>query len=493
MSEKHATGQPAGPLAGIRIIDLTSMLSGPWATMILADQGADVIKVEEPRAGDHTRSYGNRRNGFSASFLNLNRNKRSLAVDLKAPQGVDIVRRLAAGADVFVQNFRPGVVERLGLDEAAIRTSAPGIVYVSINGFGENGPYAHKPAYDPVIQAFTGLTSVQAGADDRRPRLIRTVLPDKLTAVTAAQAIAAALVGQLKTGKGQHVRLSMMDAVLAFLWASDMGGQTYVGETVPARTAASFIDLIYETKDGFMTAAVMTNKEWVGADRRARAPEWLEDARFKTPALRDANIDARLEMTQAVLKTRTTAEWLERLEKEGVPCAPVLTRDQIIAHPQVAASGIILESDHPSAGRLRQTRTAARFATPTLHPPRRPASRRAHRRSPLRARPVGRRRRRPRRATCYRRVVCVPGHRASGAVIRGLAANSGNRRTSPLRCRLGSWSEEDKRELRLIPIAGEDRLSGCRLTRRGGPWDERLSPWLRRAPCGRSMPGCVAA
>ena len=362
MSEKHATG----PLAGIRIIDLTSMLSGPWATMILADQGADVIKVEEPRLGDHTRSYGNRKNGFSASFLNLNRNKRSVAIDLKAPQGVELVKRLAAGADVLVQNFRPGVVERLGIDEAAIRKSASAIVYVSINGFGEKGPYAQKPVYDPVIQAFTGLTTVQAGADDRRPRLIRTVLPDKLTAVTAAQAIAAALVGRLKSGKGQHVRLSMMDAVLAFLWASDMGAQTYVGETVSQRAAASFIDLIYETADGFMTAAVMTNKEWAALTRALDRPEWLEDARFKTPALRDANIDTRLQMTQDVLKTRTTGDWLERLEKEGVPCAPVLTRDQVIAHPQVLASGILLESDHPTAGRLRQTRTAARFATPTV-------------------------------------------------------------------------------------------------------------------------------
>ncbi len=204
--------------------------------MILADQGADVIKVEEPRLGDHTRSYGNRKNGFSASFLNLNRNKRSVAIDLKTPQGVDLVKRLAAGADVLVQNFRPGVVERLGIDEAAIRRSAPDIVYVSINGFGEKGPYAKKPVYDPIIQAFTGLTTVQAGSDQQRPRLIRTVLPDKLTAVTAAQAIAAALVGRLKTGKGQHVRLSMLDAVLAFLWASDMGAQTYVGETVSPRS-----------------------------------------------------------------------------------------------------------------------------------------------------------------------------------------------------------------------------------------------------------------
>ena len=237
---------------------------------------------------------------------------------------------------------------------------------MSINGFGEKGPYADKPVYDPIMQAFSGLTTVQAGSDEQRPRLIRTVLPDKLTAVTAAQAIAAALVGRLKTGKGQHVRLSMLDAVLAFLWASDMGAQTYVGEKVSQRTAASFIDLIYETKNGFMTAAVMTNKEWAALTRALERPEWLEDPRFTTPALRDQNIDARLQMTQDVLKTRTTEEWLERLEAEGVPCAPVLTRDQVIAHPQILASGILLESDHPVAGRLRQTRTAARFETPTV-------------------------------------------------------------------------------------------------------------------------------
>ena len=183
---------------------------------------------------------------------------------------------------------------------------------------------------------------------------------------TAAQAIAAALVGRLKTGKGQHVRLSMLDAVLAFLWASDMGAQTYVGEKVSQRAAASFIDLIYETQNGFMTAAVMTNKEWAALTRALGHPEWLEDPRFTTPALRDQNIDTRLQMTQDVLKTLTTEEWLERLEAEQVPCAPVLTRDQVIAHPQIRASGILLESDHPDAGRLRQTRTAARFATPTV-------------------------------------------------------------------------------------------------------------------------------
>jgi crotonobetainyl-CoA:carnitine CoA-transferase CaiB-like acyl-CoA transferase len=170
----------------------------------------------------------------------------------------------------------------------------------------------------------------------------------------------------MKTGRGQHVRLSMLDAVLAFLWASDMGAQTYVGERVSARTAASFIDLIYETLNGFMTAAVMSDKEWAALARAVGRLEWLDDPRFTTPELRDRNIDARLQMTQDVLKTRTTEEWLERLEAEGVPCAPVLTRDQVITHPHVLANEILLESDHPVAGRLRQTRTAARFQTPTV-------------------------------------------------------------------------------------------------------------------------------
>jgi crotonobetainyl-CoA:carnitine CoA-transferase CaiB-like acyl-CoA transferase len=267
---------------------------------------------------------------------------------------------------VFVQNFRPGVVERLGIDEAAIRAVAPNIVYVSISGFGENGPCAKKPTYDPIIQALSGLTSVQGGSDSARPRLIRTVLPDKLTAVTAAQAICAALVARFRHGTGQHIRLSMLDAVVAFLWASDMGLHTFVGQSVEGRPAASFIDLIYETRNGFMTVAVMSNKEWVALSRAVGHPEWLDDPRFKTPELRDQNINDRLQLTQDALKSGTTEEWLEKLEAEGVPCAPVLTRAQVVNHPQVRASNLLLESDHPVAGRLRQTRAAARFSvTPT--------------------------------------------------------------------------------------------------------------------------------
>jgi len=358
-----------GPLDGYRIIDLTSMISGPLATMILADQGADVIKVENPDGGDHTRAANNRRNGLSASFLNNNRNKRSVALDLKHPAALQALLRLIATADVFVQNFRPGVADRMGLGEAAVRAVAPRIVYVSISGFGEIGPYAQKPVYDPLIQAVSGLASIQAGSDTERPRLVRTILPDKLTAVSAAQAITAALLARERPGKahgqGQHVRLSMLDAVIAFLWASDMGSQTFVDETIPQQEAASFIDLIYETATGPISAAVQTNREWLALTRALDKPEWLEDPRFKTPALRQRHINERLSMIQDVLRTQPAEVWLERLTQAGVPCAPVLTRTAVLSDPQVMANGIVVEADHPRAGRLRQARPAARFsATP---------------------------------------------------------------------------------------------------------------------------------
>jgi crotonobetainyl-CoA:carnitine CoA-transferase CaiB-like acyl-CoA transferase len=350
-----------GPLDGIRVIDLTTMIAGPFATMMLADQGAEVIKIEGPARGDQVREAGTQNNGLSASFVNNNRNKRSVTIDLKSPRGAAVLKRLSANADVFVQNFRPGVVDRLGLGEPEIRAVAPAIIYVSMSGFGDRGPYAHKPAYDPIIQAVAGLASIQGGGDESRPRLIRTIVPDKVTALTAAQAITAALLARARGGMGVHVKLSMLDAVLAFLWASDMGAQTFVDVEVPQQRAASFIDLIYETRDGFMSVAIMTDAQWSALATALEHPEWREDPRFATMALRDRNIDERLAMTQEVLRARTTAEWLQRLEAAGVPCGPVLTRNQLIDHPQVAASASLIEYSHPHAGRLRQARPAARF------------------------------------------------------------------------------------------------------------------------------------
>ena len=352
-----------GPLHGVRIIDLTRMVSAPSATMLLADQGADVIKVESPaRGGDTTRGVSANEHGLASSYLNNNRNKRSIAIDLKHARGIEVLMRLVAGADVLVQNFRPGVAERIGVGEDDVRKHAPAIIHVSISGFGPSGPFAAKPVYDPLVQALSGLTTVQAGSDEARPRLVRTIIPDKLTGVVAAQAIAAALFNRERTGEGQAIHVSMLDSVIAFLWGSDMEAQTMVDYGIRQQHAQSFIDLIYETSDGYISVAVQQDKEWEALTRALKRPEWLKDERFRTPAARQRHIDARLELTQEVLRTATSAEWLERLEAEDVPCAPVLNRNDMIRHPQIAANGIVTEHDHPLVGRIRQARPAARFS-----------------------------------------------------------------------------------------------------------------------------------
>ncbi len=356
----------SGPLRGYRVVDVTGVIAGPFATMILADQGADVIKVEAPHRPDHTRHAGPGEPGLRASFLNNNRNKRSVAIDVKSDEGREALLKLVATADVFIQNFRPGVVERLGIGEPELRKVRPDLIYVSMSGWGENGPFAHKPVYDPIIQALSGLATVQGGSDAERPRLIRTILPDKLTGVTAAQAVTSALAGRAKTGEGQHVKVSMLDSIIAFLWASDMAGQTFVGQEVSEQKAATFIDLIYETKTDYISVSTMTDPQWTAFCKVADRENLLTDERFLTPSLRDENADERLNLIQEALMERPAAEWLKILDDAGVPCAPVLTRSQMIDHPQVEASGIVIEYDHAQAGRLRQARPAARFeGTPT--------------------------------------------------------------------------------------------------------------------------------
>ena len=355
-----------GPLDGIRVIDFTTMIAGPYGTMILADQGADVIKVEAPVNSDHARRAGYGQRHFSAAFVNNNRNKRSIAIDVKQAEGHELLLKLVETADVFVQNFRPGVMARLGIDYDDLRSVNPKLIYLSMSGWGEKGPWAHKPVYDPIIQAISGLTSVQGGSDDARPRLIRTILPDKLTGITAAQAVTAALLARERNGEGQHVRLSMLDSIVAFMWSSDMGSQTFVGKEVDVAAAATFIDLIYETATDYISVSVMTNDQWQNLCKAFEKPEWLEDERFMTPAGRDRHANDRLELIQSVLKTKSAEFWLDRLEAAGVPCAPVLKRHEMIRHPQVEASDIVVEVEHQHAGQLRQARNAARFeATPT--------------------------------------------------------------------------------------------------------------------------------
>ncbi|MCP5058962.1 MAG: CoA transferase [bacterium] len=355
-----------GALDGIRVIDTTTMISGPICTRILADQGADVVKVEAPGVGDLVRVMGARRDGLSATFVTSNRNKRSVVIDLKQKEGLALFEKLIASADVFVQNFRPGAAERMGIGEEALRKIKPDLVYCSISGFGEKGPYAHKKVYDPVVQALSGLAAIQADRDTGRPRMVRLIVPDKLTAVTAAQAITAALFHRERSGEGQHLRLAMLDAMVAFAWPEGMAGHTFIGEGQHDRRARYAQDLIFETADGYLTAGAVSDSEWKGLCRAIEHEEWLEDPRFETAAGRIMHAGDRLTMTAEVFRSRTTAEWLERLEAEDVPSAPVLSRKDLLTHPQLEANELVVEDEHPVAGRMRQARPAERFsATPS--------------------------------------------------------------------------------------------------------------------------------
>lgn len=360
------TKLPPGPLDGVRILDLTSMISGPVATMMLADQGADVIKIEA-LSGDLVRGAGPNRSGITATFLSSNRSKRSIAIDLKTPAGAKVLRELIATADVFVQNFRPGTIERMGFAEAAVRELKADIIYVSISGFGEQGPYAHQRVYDPVIQALSGLAAIQADGETGRPKMIRTIIPDKTTAVTAAQAITAALFARERNGVGQHVRLAMLDTMLAYLWPEGMSGYTLVGKEVKAARAQLSPDLIFATTDGYITAGAVSDKEWHGMCRALDKPQWLDDPRFETLNMRAVNVTERLQLTAEVIATNSSAHWLERLDAEGVPCAPVLSRDEVLTHEQIRANNILSEYEHPTAGTIRQPRPAAIFDKTPAH------------------------------------------------------------------------------------------------------------------------------
>jgi len=352
-----------GPLHGIRVIDLTTVISGPVCTMILADQGADVIKIEPPGGDIARRMAGG--GEFTAMFVSSNRGKRSIALDLKQPAALEALRRLITGADVLVQNFRPGLMDRLGLGEPAMRALNPGLVYVSISGVGDTGPYVKKRVYDPVIQSLSGLADVQADQDTGRPRMIRTIVADKTTAVYAAQAVCAALVARGRTGQGQHIRLSMLDTMIAFLWPEAMTQYTVVGqENAPQPTPRP--DLIFRTLDGYITVGSLSDAEWLGLCEVLARPEWIDDPRFKSPSARSLNAAERLTLVGEILAGGHSQDWLDRLDAADVPCAPVLRRGEVMDNAQVGANELIETFEQPGLGLVRQPRPAARFdATPS--------------------------------------------------------------------------------------------------------------------------------
>jgi crotonobetainyl-CoA:carnitine CoA-transferase CaiB-like acyl-CoA transferase len=341
------------------------MVAGPVAAMMLGDQGADVIKVESP-AGDLMRRFAFGRNGMSASYLSCNRNKRSLAVDIKTAEGLEIVKQLVVTADVLMHNFRPGAADRLGLGEHDVRINRPEIIYVSISGFGDSGPYAHQRAYDPVIQALSGLAEIQRDRDTGRPRMVRTIIADYTTALTAAQAITAALFARQRSGAGQHVRIAMLDSMISYLWPEAMPSLTFVGEEQDPSDGEVGPDLIFATQDRYITAGALSDDEWAGMCRALNREDLINDPRFKTARDRTINAVERREIITAEFEKWTAEEILGRLLANDVPSAPVLSRFELLSDPQVQQNHILEEHDSPQLGRVRQPRPAAHFdSTPS--------------------------------------------------------------------------------------------------------------------------------
>ncbi len=355
-----------GPLEGIRIVDLTAIVSGPFATQILADQGADVIKVEPPRIGDMVRTVGYRRGTVSTVFASINRNKRSIAIDLRNPAGVELLLELVGTADAFVQNFRPGAVERLGVGYDDVRRVKDDIVYVSISGFGDRGPYAGKRVYDPVIQMISGMVETQTNPAVGRPDYVRNIVCDKVTSLTAAQMITAALLARATGKGGQHVRLAMLDAAVAFLWPDGMVNETFIGDDVRRGLTMTDIYAVFEAADGFMAVYPSSNVEWHALCAEMERPELIKDERFRSPNRRGRNFESLQRELQGMFQGMGVAEVCRRLDAAGVPCAPMRPRGEVANDPQVIANELIVEQEFESLGRVRQPRPAARFGgTPT--------------------------------------------------------------------------------------------------------------------------------
>ena len=352
------------PLDGFRVLDLSRFLSGPYTTMVLAELGADVVKVERFPEGDDSRRLGPKVNGESYPFGMPNRSKRSLALDLKSPTGRDLFLRLAAESDLIIENFRPGVVRRLGIDYEAVRAARPDILYCSISGFGQTGPYRDRPGFDIMAQGVTGLLRM-TGQPDGRPAKVGIAINDIAAGSTAIYSIMAAQMVRERTGEGQYIDISLVDAGLAWtLWeAGAYFGSGEVPAAAGTRHRRSTPYQAYRTSDGFVTIGANNDKLWKRfAEDIVQHPEWLTDPRFATLPDRMAHIDELEEAIEEVTRTRTTEEWVEVCDKAGVPGGPVLTYDETLADPHVVARDMVVDIEHPIIGPMRTVGTGARFS-----------------------------------------------------------------------------------------------------------------------------------
>ncbi|GGF69001.1 CoA transferase [Azorhizobium oxalatiphilum] len=357
-----------GPLAGIKIIDMTSVVMGPYATQQLADMGADVIKVEAP-VGDLTRQIPPFVNpGMGAIYLNANRNKRSICLDLKQPAGREVLLRLAADADVLVYNVRPQAMARLGLSYEAVSAANPRIIYAGVFGFGQAGPYAAKPAYDDLIQGGAGMSALIARASvDGVPRYVPSAMADRVVGLAAVGAICATLVNRERTGQGQRVDVPMFETMVGFVMSDHMGGLTFEPPLDKGGYARQLSSerRPYRTADGHVCALVYNDKQWSSFLAAVGMEDLLRDPCFASFRARSQNVDHVYGELARIFLTRTTAQWLELLEQADVPCMPMHDLESILDDPQLTATDFFQLMEHPTEGTVRVMRMPTEWsATP---------------------------------------------------------------------------------------------------------------------------------
>ena len=343
------------PLQDIKVIDFSQILAGPFCTMLLSDMGADVIKIEKPNGGDDTRRYGPPFiEGESAAFLTLNRNKRSIVLDLKSEQGIAVVRRMLEDADVMIHNFRPGVVDRMGLGYADVSALNPAIVYCTVSGFGTTGPYSSRAGFDLVAQGMSGLMSIN-GFPGAPPAKVGVPMADLNTGMFCAYGILTAYINRLSTGKGQHVDASLIESGIAYtLYES----ATYfaTGEVAGPLGSAHRMIAPYQafaTQDGYINIGAANQNNWERMCRAIGREDLLDDERFASNPERMVSIEALTPIMEETFRTKTTSHWVEILETAGVPCGPIYNIEQVYADPHVQSREMSVALEHPKAGGIR--------------------------------------------------------------------------------------------------------------------------------------------
>ncbi len=352
------------PLDGIRVLDLSRHLAGPYCAMVLGDLGAEVIKVERPGTGDETRQWGPPFvGGESAYYLCCNRNKKSVTLNLKDPADVEKCRQLAARSDVLIENFRVGGLDEMGLGYDALKSLNPRLIYCSITGFGQSGPYRDRLGYDFVIQAMGGLMSI-TGEPDRPPMKVGVAIVDVSAAMFACIGILAALQARERTGEGQRVDVSLFDSQVA--WLVNVGSNYLCSGIVPGRWGNAHASIVpyqaFATADDYIVIAVGNDGQWQRLCDVLGKPEWKTDPRFATNPQRVAHRDTLVPRIEEVLKQKPAAEWLIALEEHDVPAAPVNTIDKVFADPQVRAREMLVEMPHPTAGVVKMAGTPIKLS-----------------------------------------------------------------------------------------------------------------------------------